>query len=274
MKFYGYCRVSTDTQAEKGFGLENQKRYILDYAKENGITVEEPFFVDAGISGAIKDTEDDDAINKRTALIDLLGTIDEGDTVIVANTSRLWRSDTAKVIIRRELMRRNCRLISTQQKDYDLYAKNPNDRLVTGLMELLDEWERLSIALKLARGRTTKARAGDKPAGVCPFGYMYSDDKKHVLINPEEAGTVRKMFTEAQKGLSLSQIAGVLNGEGTKTRRGCVWSPGNVQAILRNRFYTGILQHQGKESPGNHEAIISKVQFGKVQAQLDRRRRG
>ncbi len=38
--------------------------------------------------------------------------------------------------------------------------------MVNGMFELLDQYERMSIALKLARGRTTKATKGDKPAGV------------------------------------------------------------------------------------------------------------
>ena len=274
MKYYGYARVSTDTQAEKGFGLEEQQRSIRDYARENSLHLEEPFFVDAGISGAIKDTDADEAINKRQALIELLGSLEEGDAIIVANTSRLWRSDNTKVLIRRELMRKRCKIISVQQPQYDLYATNPNDRLVTGLMELLDEWERLSIALKLARGRTMKAKGGDKPAGICPTGYRYTADKKHIEIDPEEAAIVRLIFTEGQKGQSLQQIANTLNTRGLMTRRGKQWGAGSVQVILRNRFYVGELMHQGKPIKGNQEPLISKVQFGKCQAQLDKRRRG
>lgn len=274
MKFYGYGRVSTETQAEKGYGLDEQQRAIREYARENGIALQEPLFIDAGISGAIKDTESDEAINKRHALIELLGTLEEGDVVIVAHTSRLWRSDNTKVLIRRELMRKGCKVISVQQPQYDLYATNPNDRLVSGLMELLDEWERLSIALKLARGRTMKAKGGDKPAGVCPTGYRYAGDKKSVEIDPVEAVIVRRIFTEGQRGLSLHKIADTLNAEGYKTRRGKAWCAGSVQVILRNRFYIGELEHQGKPIKGNHEPLISRVQFGKCAAQLDRKKRG
>ena len=273
MKYYGYVRVSTDTQAEKGFGLEEQRREILAYAKEKGYTVE-CILADEGISGAIKDTESDEAINKRAGLIELLGTIEDGDGVIVANTSRLWRSDNTKVLIRRELMRRRCKLISVQQPQYDLYATNPNDRLVSGLMELLDEWERLSIALKLARGRTMKAKGGDKPSGVCPIGYRYSEDKKRVVVVPDEAEVVRAIFTEGQKGLSLREIADIINAKGYKTRRGNAWGHGSIQAVLANRFYIGELSHQGKPIKGNHEPLISRVQFGKCQAQLEKRKRG
>lgn len=271
--YYAYYRVSTETQAEKGGGLETQRQNVEKYCSTHGITLEQEY-TDAGITGAVKDIEDDDAISKRPALVELLATLKEDDTVIVMNTSRLWRSDTAKVIIRRELMKHRAKVISIENERFDLYAKNPNDRFMDGIMELMDEWERLTIALKLAKGRTAKAKNGTKPAGVTPFGYRYSADKKSIEVDEVEASTVRLMFTEGQKGKSLSAIADVLNEKQIKTRRGNSWSAGNVQAILRNRFYIGELSHQGKTISGNHEAIISKVQFGKVSSQLEKRKRG
>ena len=271
MAYYGYLRVSTETQAEHGFGLDAQRAEIEKYAAKNGITVDD-YFIDAGVSGAAKDTaEDSEAISKRAGLIELLATVGEGDSVIVLNTSRLWRSDVTKVLIRREMMKRGARIVSVEQPKYDLYATDPNDRLIAGMLELLDEWDRASIALKLARGRTVKAKGGDKPAGVCPFGYRYADDKKSVVVDEDEAQIVKFMFTEGQKGRSLAEITDDLNAKGTKTRRGNEWTRGSVRAILRNRFYIGELLHQGKVIAGSHDPIISKIQFGKVGAQLDKR---
>lgn len=269
--FYAYYRVSTETQAEKGGGLETQRQNIAAYCERHGIQLDGEF-TDAGITGALKDTDESDAISKRPALVEMLATIKDGDTVIVLNTSRLWRSDTAKVVIRRELMRHNAHVIAVENERFDLYAVNPNDRFMNGIMELIDEWERLTIALKLAKGRAAKAMNGDKPAGVVPFGYQYTSDKKHVAVDPGEAAAVRLMFTEAQKGSSLQKIAESLNEKAITTRTGKPWSRGLVHSILHNRFYVGELTHQGKVISGNHEAIISRVQFGKVSAQLERRR--
>ena len=271
-EFYGYIRVSTETQAEKGYGLDAQRTEIEKYAKQNGIELK-TIFEDAGISGNLKDDDADDAINKRQGLIEMLAALNEGDTVIVLNTSRLWRSDMTKAIVRRELIKHGAKVISVEQPRYDLYSKDPNDYLINAIMEALDVYERMSISLKLARGRTTKAKGGDKPAGVTPYGYEYAADKKSVIVNAAEAQLVRFMFTEGQKGRTLSQIADALNSKGILTRRGNEWSRGSVRAILINRFYTGELIHQGKPIKGNHEAIISKVQFGKVAAQLDKRHR-
>lgn len=272
MSYYGYTRVSTETQSEKGYGLDAQQEAIKKYSKEQGIAIAE-YFTDAGVSGNLKDDDADDAINKRQGLISLLSALNDGDTVIVLNTSRLWRSDLTKAIVRRELIKRNAHVVSIEQPRYDLYSKDPNDYLINAIMEALDVYERMSISLKLARGRTIKAKTGAKPAGACPYGYQYAPDKKSVIVNDVEAQAVKLMFTEAQKGCSLSQIADTLKEKGILTRHGKEWSRGTIQAILRNNFYIGVLMHQKQPIKGTHTPIISKIQFGKVAAQLEKRHR-
>ena len=272
-KYYGYIRVSTGTQAEKGYGLDAQRDELRKYSAAQGIQIES-IFADAGISGNIKDTDDDDAINKRAGLIEMLATLEPGDVVIVLNTSRLWRSDMTKAIVRREIMRREAKVQSIEQPKYDLYSKDPGDYLINAIMEALDVYERMSISLKLARGRTVKAKGGDKPAGAMPYGYSYSADRKHVEVNEQEAATVKRMFTLAQTGESLSKITEKINESGATTRRGKPFSKGTVAAILGNRFYVGELTHAGQTITGNHKPIISKIQYGKVQAQLEKRKKG
>ena len=270
-KYYGYIRVSTETQSEKGFGLDSQRTAIEEYAAQHEYTLTK-VYVDSGISANVAITEDDDAITKRHALMELLADVEKGDTVIALNTSRLWRSDLSKALIRRELIRREVKLVFIQS-DYDIYRaeKDPKEYLQNAILEALDIYDRMGISIKLAKGRTAKARTGAKPAGNCPYGYNYAPDKKSVIINPAEAKIVKWMFSEGQKGRSLGQIADALNAQGLQTRQGKKWQKGSIQVILRNDFYTGVLRHAGEAIKGTQEPIISKVQFGKVQAQLERR---
>lgn len=268
---YGYVRVSTDTQAEKGYGIETQKNAIEKYCRDNDLQLIR-IFEDRGISGTeAVESDGDELISKRKGLLDLLSTLNGTNTIVVLNTSRLWRSDIAKVLIRREIERKRGEIISIEQPRYSIYTKDPNERLISGMFELLDEYERMSIALKLARGRTTKANKGDKPAGVTPYGYAYSADKKSIVTVDSEGATVKRIFSLAQTGNTLQKIVDILNGEGLLTKQGKAWTKATVHGMLRNTFYTGTLKHQEKEMQGNHEALISKVQFGKVQKQLQRR---
>jgi DNA invertase Pin-like site-specific DNA recombinase len=136
-------------------------------------------------------------------------------------------------------------------------------------MEILDQYDRLNINLKLAKGRTTKANKGDKPAGRCPFGYEYAIDKKSVIVNTSEANTVKDIFQMYLSGNSLQYIVDVLNGSKIFTHKGNQWSKESIHVILRNKFYTGIVTHQGREIHGNHTALINNEQFNTVQDMLN-----
>ena len=74
MTYFAYTRVSTITQAEKGFGLEAQKAAISEYAQKKGIEIS-GWFEDAGISANIHDEDDDDEINKRKRLMNLFSVL-------------------------------------------------------------------------------------------------------------------------------------------------------------------------------------------------------
>lgn len=223
---------------------------------------------DEGISGAIGNQDD---VSNRPGIVALLSLLHEVDAVIVMNTSRLWRDEQAKVFITREIRKMHGEIISIEQPRYSLYTKDPQDFLYNSMMEMLDTYERMCISIKLAQGRATKAHKGDKPTGVTPYGYQYSADKKHIVINQQEAAVVRRIFTMAQTGNSMQKIADYLNADTLHTRRNNRWTKATLQKILHNDFYVGTLTYQKRKWVGNHTSIISKVQFGKVQVQLQKR---
>ena len=268
---YGYIRVFTDTQSGKGYGLEIQSEAIKKHCEENAFELID-IFEDQNVSTTeIAEPSSTDLISKRKGLLQLLSQLDGVNTIVVTNTNCLWSSDIANVLIRREVRRKYGEVISIEQPFYSIYKKGPNEVLINGMSELLDEYERVSVALKLAKGRAIKASKGDKPAGVTPYGYKYSDDKKRVEINDLESIIVKRIFKLAQYGKTIQQIVNALNAEGITTRQGKAWTRGTIHGMLRNDFYTGVLTHQQERMNGNHMAIISKIQFGKVRKQLERR---
>lgn len=247
---YGYIRVSTETQADKGYGLETQKNSIIEYCSKNNLNLIK-IFADEGISGAMKNSDD---ISNRSGLVDLLNTLNGTNTIVVMNTSRLWRDDVAKVYIAREVRKLKGEIISIEQPMYSLYSKDPSEFLMNSIMEILDQYDRLSINMKLAKGRTTKAKNGDKPAGRLPYGYEYSRDGKSVDIIEEEADIVRMIFELYSSGeYSLQGIANYLNKDSTGNRN---WNKGTIDSMLKNDFYIGIVTHNKEKIKGNHTAII------------------
>lgn len=258
IKAVGYVRVSTSNQVKDGYSLSYQTEEILRYAATNNIELIGTY-QDAGISGAKMD--EDDLTIEREGLQEMLSDIrwNGAEVVVVLNTSRLWRSDMVKVLIHRELRRGGVDVRSIEQPNYSIYVKDPNDFLVNGMLELLDAYQRLEIALKLSRGRKKKAQEGKYAGGGIAFGYDSQKSEKALVVNEEQAVAVKRVFTikDESPTFTLSQIASVVNSEGFKTAQGKQFTKVQVKRILdRRAFYSGVYHYGQIEAQGEHKAII------------------
>lgn len=265
-----YRRVSTAGQVEK-FGLPIQEHSIREYCEKNSIIlfdgkeVNLDGFVDAGISGAMDD--DDDDLKSRAALQGAFKYLEENpdiDYIIVHSKSRLWRNDDAKSYITRRLRRLDVDIISVCELQYSIFENRPVNRLMNGITDLVDEYERDEIKVKLANARSYKAKeTKTKPAGVLPYGYCYSINKKNVNIEEHEARIIRIIFDIATKNMNeygksgYKNIADILNERKYATRRGNPWTKQGIQAILSNDFYISVLSY-GEKIKGTHTALVGE----------------
>ncbi|ELK43832.1 resolvase [Brevibacillus agri] len=254
----GYVRVSTQGQVKDGYSLAYQVEEIQRFCARHNLELLD-IYKDEGISGAKVD--EDELTIEREGLQEMLSDLKWRDVkyIVVLNTSRLWRADMVKVLIQRELKRHQADVKAIEQPNYSIYAHDPNDFLVNGMMELLDQYQRLEIALKLSRGRRKKAQQGGYAGGRVALGYKATKGQKTLSVDPVQAQTVRRVFElkEQHPMWSLAQIAAELNQQGFKTVQGKPFSKVQVKRILdREDFYRGIYRYGQIEAKGVHQPII------------------
>lgn len=124
------------------------------------------------------------------------------------------------------------------------------------------------------------------------LGYT-KDDNGHLIIDPEQAEIVKRIYREYLEGSSMDKIAAGLMADGILTGAGKEkWHTSTINKILRNEKYMGdallqktyttdFLTKKRIKNNGivpqyyvedDHEAIIPKELFMQVQAELVRRR--
>ena len=252
MAVYAYYRVSTQSQVEKN-GIEMQLAEIKKYCQLNDIELSGSFS-DEGISGTVE---------KRDGLLDCMAALEEGDKILVQNTSRLWRQDSVKVFIVRELMKAHADVISIEQPKYTIYEKDPSNKFFNAIMEALDEYDKNIIAMKLAKGRRARAQSGNKPCGVAPIGYKWDGNK--IIIDYNNHLVVKEIFRIFLECKTLSETQRICCSRGYKTQRGNDFSIQSIKNILTNDFYIGRVTYDGKKVDGEHEPIIDEATFRQAQ---------
>ena len=122
------------------------------------------------------------------------------------------------------------------------------------------------------------------------YGYRWEGEQ--LVIVPEEAAIVKRIFQNFLDGKSRLETEREFAAEGITTRDGCRWMDSNIKVVLTNVTYTGnlLLQKEFIEDPiskhrkknlgeltqywveNTHEAIIDKATFDYVQAEMERRK--
>jgi DNA invertase Pin-like site-specific DNA recombinase len=257
-KVVGYIRVSTYGQMKDGYSLAYQVEEIEKYCQLHDLELVH-IYKDKGISGAAVDEAD--LTIEREGLQELLADLKDHDVryVVVLNTSRLWRSDMVKVLIQRELRRHKVDVKAIEQQNYSIFNPDPNDFLVNGMLELLDQYQWLEIALKLGRGRKKKAEQGGYAGGGVVFGYTATKGQNVWEVDWKKAKIVHRLFElrELFPNWSLSQLARQLNMDNITTGQDKAFTSVQVKRILdREHIYRGRYRYGSIEAAGKHQAII------------------
>lgn len=151
------------------------------------------------------------------------------------------------------------------------FSNNPNEKFLLMILCSQAKLENDQKGLNVKRGLRAKCEAGWRP-NMAPVGYlnvMNNNRISYVEVDKEKAPIIKQMFTRvAQKGHSGRVLKIWLDQIGFTTRRNKPIALSKVYTILRNPFYYGEFSFDGKKYKGNHEPLITKELFDKVQHQL------
>ena len=267
-----YTRKSTQEGLEQEFNsLDAQREAGEAYIKSQKHelwTLIPKHYDDGGFSGGSLD---------RPALYELMADIKKGlvDVVVVYKVDRLSRSlhDFAKLV---EIFEKH--KVSFVSVTQQFNTTSSMGRLTLNILLSFAQFEREVTGERIRDKITASRQKGMWMGGTPPLGYSIKDKK--LFIVPEEAEAVRFMFQEYLKSPLTIDLIKVLKAKGIKSktwvcmgsgelRTGRPFNKGMLYHLLHNRIYVGEAVHKDKSYPGEHEAIISRELFDKVQAKLN-----
>lgn len=223
VKVIAYTRVSTDTQAEKGLGLDMQRRAIREWAKANGHKVIAWYGSAEGVSGT-------NGLDTRPELAEAFQALHEGkaDALAVYRLDRLARKLALQETWIGQLERVGKQVISVTEP----YAGDDEMRtLIRQILGAVSEYERTVIYKRLQGGRAEKAAQGGYAYGSPPYGWE-SKDKALAPVEAEQ-DVLRAMHALRADGVSYGAIASDLNARGVIARKGGRWHAQTVSRAVQ-----------------------------------------
>ena len=158
--------------------------------------------------------------------------------------------------------------------------------LLHGIMSSIAEFYSRNLANEVIKGMGEKARNGGT-LGKAPLGYVNvrgRDERgrevRTVELDQQRAPLLRLAFSEYATGnWTVGQLAKHVAGLGldvpaTPSRPARPITKGRLHTLLRHPYYKGVVQFQGVEYAGKHEALVDEETWQAVQVVLGSHRSG
>src|SRR5687767_6372299 len=265
-----YTRKSSEEGLEQSFNSLHAQReaceaYIKSQAHEGWKLVKTPYD-DGGFSGGSID---------RPAVKQLLADVRQGliDVVVVYKVDRLTRSlaDFAKIV--ETFDSHGASFVSVTQQ---FNTTTSMGRLTLNVLLSFAQFEREVTGERIRDKIAASKRKGMWMGGRIPPGYGLKGRK--LVVNAEEAervngiyrlyltlGCVSKLKAHLDDGAVLTEKRTSRSGQ---IGGGIKYSRGALYRILRNRIYLGEISHKGSIYNGEHDPVVRRDLWQKVQEKL------
>ena len=249
-----YARVSTDKEAQ-GESLENQTTYYRNLIEANQEYEYIGIFADQGITG----TKDERPEFQKMLTLARAGEI---DLILTKSISRFARNTTIVLELARELKELGVEMFFEKE---NLSSTSGDGELMLTVLSSFAQEESKSASENLKWRYRRKFEQGELAVNTTRFlGY---DKNKHgeLVIDPDQAKVVERIFADYISGKGSFVIAKELNGEGVSTVAGGKWYSSTVLNILKNEKYKGDAKLQ-KTYSKDHLSKKKCVNHGEVES--------
>ena len=265
-----YTRKSTEEGLEQEFNSLDAQReacaaYILSQ-KHEGWAANADFYDDGGFSGGNM---------QRPGLVKLMADVAAGkvNVIVVYKVDRLTRSlaDFARIVD--VLDAAGASFVSVTQS---FNTTTSMGRLTLNVLLSFAQFEREVTGERIRDKIAASKRKGMWMGGPVPLGYDVVDRKlvvneteaaqvRHIMYRYLEVGSVRPMVDELAAAGFKTKLRPLRNGTSIG---GVAFSRGGLFHLLSNCVYVGDVRHKGVTYDGQHEAVIDRDTWDRVQAAL------
>ncbi|PIQ78429.1 MAG: hypothetical protein COV79_05285 [Parcubacteria group bacterium CG11_big_fil_rev_8_21_14_0_20_41_14] len=266
VKYCLYARKSTESEERQILSIDSQIKEMLQLAEREGLEV----VCMKRESHSAKET------GQRPIFNEIVEEIRQGkfNGILTWAPDRISRNagDLGKIV---DLM--DAGMLQEIRTYGQSFRNNPNEKFLLMILGSQAKLENDNRGVNVKRGLRARVEMGLWP-GVAPVGYLNQklmDKKCQIIIDPERAPVVRKMFEKmADDKLSGRKIYHWLKFEiNFKSVGNHNMALSNIYRTLTNPIYYGVFEYPKKSGnwyTGKHEPIISKDLYDRAQEQLKR----
>jgi len=165
-----------------------------------------------------------------------------------------------------------CALISCSEG----IDQTASGRLLHGMLAAVNEYHSRNMGDEIRRKTLAKVQNGGT-AGKAPLGYLNKQDGidvRYVVTDPERAPLITWAYEAYATGdWTIRQLLGELTRKGLRTRASKrtpskELGPSQLQHILTNPYYKGVIRFTGVDYAGKHDPLINADTWQLVQDML------
>ena len=257
IKYFIYCRKSSEDEERQVLSIEAQLTELREFAKQQNLFVVKEYYE----SKTAKEPG-------REVFNEMLGEIEKGTAqgILAWNPDRLARNsiDGGKVIYFVDTLK----IVALKFPTF-WFEATPQGKFMLSVAFGQAKYYTDNLRENILRGIRQKIRRGELSAKA-PMGYFNEPRLRTIEPDKKTFGKVKECleaFATGQYTLTAIQRKMFSLGLiGRKSHKPLVLA--SVEHILRNPFYYGHFQYRGEVHEGSHKPMISKKLFDKIQEAL------